>query len=426
MNFDLDINNYTKNELYEMFELPFNSDITSFQMKESKIRENILNSKEINREIQTKTLEFLKKAKHILFNTNVNTNVNTSNNKNNFVNTIMKKINSISNTNEELIETQLENTEEHMVQVRNNTPYVNSFPTDYFPGVINPIKKKINHFNLNIDTKFRENYYATISTNINLQLPIQINNVLSMTLSAIEIPLSILNISKQLGNNFFTVTLTDTNESKVVSIPSGNYDYKGLVNLINNQLTLLGGDFANIVFSINNTTINSSNNGTGQTIVGCAPNTSFNFSLDFQANRFGNDDINTPLPLKFGWTLGFRYGIYTNNQNYVSEGVADITGSRYFYLVVDDYNNSVNNNFYSAFNSSLLNKNILARISLENSAINNTFQNTLKIVGNKREYYGPVNIQNLTIQLLDDYGRLLDLNNMDYSFCLSMDIVYDI
>jgi hypothetical protein len=124
--------------------------------------------------------------------------------------------------------------------------------------------------------------------------------------------------------------------------------------------------------------------------------------------------------------LGFRNGIYVNNLNYVSESVVDITGPRYFFLVVDDYNNSVNNSFYSAFNSSLLNKNILARISLENSAINNTFQNTLKIVGNKREYYGPVNIQNLTIQLLDDYGRLLDLNNMDYSFCLSMDIVYDI
>ena len=422
MNFDLDINNYTKKELYEMFELPFNCDITSFEMKESKIRENITSSKEINIEIQKKTLEFLKKAKQILF----NTNVNTGNNKNNFVNTIMNKINSISNTNEELIETQLENTQEHMVQLRNSTPYVNSFPVDYFPGVINPIKKKINHFNLNIDSKFRDNYYATSPTNFNIQLPILINNVLSMTLSAIEIPLTTFNVSKQLGNNFFTITLTDTYESQVITIPSGDYDYIGLEKLINGELTLLGGDFANIVFLINNVTINSANNGTGQTIVGCAPNTSFNFSLDFQANRFGNDDINTPLPLKFGWLLGFRNGIYINNQNYVSEGIVDITGSRYFYLVVDDYNNSVNNSFYSAFNSSLLNKNILARVSLENASLNNTFNNTLKIVGNKREYYGPVNIQNLTIQLLDEYGRFLDINNMDYSFCLSMDIVYDI
>jgi hypothetical protein len=28
--------------------------------------------------------------------------------------------------------------------------------------------------------------------------------------------------------------------------------------------------------------------------------------------------------------------------------------------------------------------------------------------------------------LLDGYGRVVDLNNMDYSFCLTMTIVYDI
>jgi hypothetical protein len=418
MNFDLNINNYTKKELCEMFELPINCDITIFEMKESKIRENIMNSKEISKEIQKNTLDFLKKAKHILFNKNENDDY--------VENKIMKKINSISNANHELEQIRLENMDEHMVQVRNNTTYVNSYPTDYFPGVINPIKKKINHFNLNIDTKFRENYYSTSSTNINIMLPMLINNVLSMKLSAIELPLTIFNVSKQFGNNFFTVTLTDTNESKVVAIPSGNYNYTGLVNSINNQLNILGGNFANIVFIINNVATNNNNNGTGQTMVGCAANTSFNFELNFQADRYGNDDKNIPLPLKFGWTLGFRNGIYTNNQNYVSEGVVDITGPRYFYLVVDDYNNSVNNNFYSAFNSSVLNKNILARISLENSAVNNTFQNTLKIVGDTREYYGPVNIQNITIQLLDDYGRIVDLNNMDYSFCLSMQTVYDI
>jgi len=418
MNFDLNINNYTKKELCEMFELPINCDITIFEIKESKIRENIMNSKEISKEIQKNTLDFLKKAKHILFNKNENDDY--------LENKIMKKIDSISNATHELQQIRLENIDEHMVQVRNNTTYVNSYPTDYFPGVINPIKKKINHLNLNIDTKFRENYYSTSSTNINIQLPMLINNVLSMKLSAIELPLAIFNVSKQFGNNFFTVTLTDTNESKVVDIPSGNYNYIGLVNSINNHLNILGGDFANIVFIINNVATTNSNNGTGQTMVGCAANTSFNFELNFQADRFGNDDKNIPLPLKFGWLLGFRNGIYTNNQNYVSEGIVDITGPRYFYLVVDDYNNSVNNNFYSAFNSSLLNKNILARISLENSAFNDTFQNTLKIVGDTREYYGPVNIQNITIQLLDGYGRIVDFNNMDYSFCLSMQTVYDI
>jgi hypothetical protein len=75
-----------------------------------------------------------------------------------------------------------------------------------------------------------------------------------------------------------------------------------------------------------------------------------------------------------------------------------------------------------------LNKNILARISLKQYDVVSSEQilqqNT--IVATPREYFGPVNVQNLTIQLLDEYGRIVDLNNMDYSFCLSLVTVYDI
>jgi hypothetical protein len=99
------------------------------------------------------------------------------------------------------------------------------------------------------------------------------------------------------------------------------------------------------------------------------------------------------------------------------------------YLVVDDYNTSVNNNFYSLFNSSLLNKNILARISLQTSQFNPfnlVEQNNLANITTPREYFGPVNIQALTIQLLDEYGRILQLNNMDFSFCLTLTTIYDL
>ena len=148
--------------------------------------------------------------------------------------------------------------------------------------------------------------------------------------------------------------------------------------------------------------------------------------MNFQADRFGNDDRNTPLPLKFGWILGFRNGIYINNLNYVTEGLLDLTGSKYLYLVIDDYNNSVNNSFYSAFNSSILNKNILARISLQANTFNILQQNNLNILTTPREYFGPVNIQTMNIQLLDEYGRVVDLNNMDFSFCLTLTTVYDL
>ena len=128
----------------------------------------------------------------------------------------------------------------------------------------------------------------------------------------------------------------------------------------------------------------------------------------------------------FGWIIGFRNGVYTNNLNYVSEGVVDVTGPKYMFLAIDDYKNNVNNNFYSAFNSSILNKNILARISLQANTFNVLEQNNLNLVTTPREYFGPVDIQILNVQLLDEYGRIVDLNNMDFSFCLTLTTVYDL
>jgi hypothetical protein len=190
-------------------------------------------------------------------------------------------------------------------------------------------------------------------------------------------------------------------------------------------MTNIGGLFQNIVFGIN---INN-NNGSGQMFVGIDASyigPAITFSLNFQADRNGIDDRSTPLPLKLGWTFGFRNGFYENSLNYVSEGVVDLLGPRYLYLVVDDFNNNVNNNFYSAFNSSILNKNILARISLQANTFNIFTENNLNIVTTPRQYFGPVKILNLNIQLLDEYGRVIDLNNMDYSFSLTFQTAYDL
>ena len=420
MNFDLNINNYQKNELKEMFDLPANYDSLLVDIKEAKLRESILKNKEIKNEVRMKTIYFLTEAKKILLG-DVYQKVEYA----------KEKVQDYFNSIYDLKSVKIDDADnEHMVQVRENRPYLSSFPSEFFPGVINPLKRRINKQNLNIDTRFRENYYGSPSTNFNVTLPLMINNVLTMQLAAIELPTTFYNISKQYGNNFFTLTVTDssvpTTETQVVNIPDGNYTYTGIVNLLNTIMTNLGGLFQNIVFGIN---INT-NNGSGQMFVGIdsipiiSPVTSF--SLNFQADRNGIDDRNTPLPLKLGWTFGFRNGIYENNLNYVSEGVVDLLGPRYLYLVVDDFNNNVNNNFYSAFNSSILNKNILARISLQANTFNIFSENNLNIVTTPRQYFGPVKIQNLNIQLLDEYGRIIDLNNMDYSFSLTFQTAYDL
>jgi len=423
MNFDLNIDNYSRDELAEMFELPPNFDQNIIEIQEAKLKDSIIKNKDIPQNLQKKTVDFLFKAKNIILN---------SSNQNDTTSTPISFFKNVYGLNNNMVKTQLQpGTDEHMVQITPDTPYSMSSPSLFFPGKFNPIKKRTVQKILSIDTRFRDNYYSTLPSNFVFNLPTNFNNVLQMQLLSFEIPQVYFLISKNYGNNFFNIKVNGV--SDIVIIPQGNYDPTTLTTIINQSLTNLGGDFANVVFSCNFINFNTVVTGTGQMMVGFNGNqtngTDATLELNFQANINGIPDNATPLPLKLGWLLGFRNGIYINNQNYVSEGIVDYIGSRYFYLIVDDYNVNVMNNFYGAFNSSILNKNILARISTN---INTTTQNYMleqvnnQIVAPIREYFGPVNINNINIQLVDEFGRFVELNNMDYSFTLSLTSVYDI
>jgi len=411
MNFDLNIENYATEELIQMFELPTNFDENIVNIKDTKLRENISNNREINNETKMKTLKFISEAKNIILNF-----LQKQNGK------FKEKIEDFYNSSYQLKSSELEDKDEHMVQVREEKPYLSSFPSEFFSGIINPLKKRTIKKNLNIDSRFRENYFSSTSSNFNLNMPLNINNVVQMQLAAIELPTSYYVISKQYGNNFFSLSVNGS--TTIVNIPSGNYDQTTIITAINNQLALLGAPYNLVAFVVN---LTGGTTGSGQTMVGeITSGTVTSIELDFQTDKNGIDDRGTPLPLKFGWLLGFRNGNYANNLNYVSEGILDVSGPKYVYLVLDDHNNNVNNSFFSAFNSSILNKNILARISVQANPFHTLQQNNLNIVTTPREYFGPVNLQIMNIQLLDEYGRILDLNNMDFSFCITLTTVYDI
>jgi hypothetical protein len=413
MNFDLNIDNYTKDELIQIFELPSNFDKNILEIKEAKLKNSIVHNREIDNNTREKTINFLNKAKETILDNIYKQVIKLNDN-----------IYNSYNTNYNLKSTLLENTNDHMVQTRKEESYTSSFPDNIYPGVINPLKRRTTKKVLNIDSRFRSNYFTNPSTNYSMSLPFQLSDVVEMQLSAIELPTTYFVMSKQLLNNFFYITVDSS--SALVSVPEGNYDQNTIMTAINNQLNLLGEPFDQVNFRTN---LQNGITGTGQTLVGFIDvdkNRNSNISLNFQSDSYGNYDVGTPLPLKLGWLLGFRNGVYTNNLNYVSEGVVDITGSKYIYLVVDDFNNSVNNGYYNAFNDSILNNNILARISLTANPFSILQQTNLNIVTTPRQYFGPVNIQNLHIMLLDEYGRVFDLNNMDYSICLNLTTIYDI
>lgn len=453
MSFDLNIENYTRNELIEMFELPSNFDKESIELKQEKLIGNIINNIQINNDTKMKTINFITKAKSMLLNGNNSETKNKQKNIGTGSGTTDTQSTSgmyrppLSDTGKQVEEqmhnlldridnykfrtTMLEDPNEHMIQTRSKSQYVFSYPNEFYSGVINPLRKLTVKKNLNIDSRFRDNYYSTSSSNFNINLPLNIENVLDIRLNSIELPTTYYAVSKQYGNNFFTITvaLNDGSVSTtVITIPSGNYIQTAIMDIINTQLTLAGSPFSYVAFIIN---LTGTHTGTAQTMVGTNPaiigsDTVTYIELNFQTDRNGLEDRNTPLPLKFGWILGFRNGVYTGNLNYVSEGVVDLSGPKYLYLVVDDYNNNVINRFFSAFSSSILNKNILARISLTATYFNILQQDNLNLVTSIREYLGPVNLQTMNIQLLDEYGRIVDLNNMDFSFSLLITTVYDI
>ena len=438
--FDLSIKHYNIRELEDIFELPPSYDASIVEMKETKLRQNIMSDPSVDTQIKMRTVAFLADAKKKII-TTLQTNTGPVGPKP----VVAEKTGVVQGPAEGAVVKDPEAPNDEMAEnslIQHKVdPYILSNPSKYFKGQYNPLNKRIIKKSLNIDTRFRENYFQTSPSNFQIDLPMRFNNVVSMQLAAMELPTSFYNIDRALGNNFFALIDPIHNITQMIVIPDGNYTYADLINIINTVISKIAlirqapngsnvtVSFKDVVFTLD---INLES-GSGRVIVGLAKCNSYtipdidacNFILSFQTDYDGKPDFITPLPLKFGWMLGFRNGVYTNNISYVSEGLIDLSAPRYVFLSIDDHNNSVSDGFISVYSSSVLNRNILARISVRGNVFNYMAQNNLSTTTYPREYFGPVNIQRMNIQLLDEYGRILNLHNMDFSFCLNFDVIYD-
>lgn len=393
---------------------------------------------------------------------------------------------------------------------------------------------------VNVDTRFRNNYYTTRSTDFTITLPYKISDVISTRLAAYEIPCTYHTISAALKNNKFWITgivlekqtedvggplLKDGHDdykrlnvglkplSFEVTIPDGNYfawyaDRRpGLIlqNTINSAIQTTIKDKLTGIFlkqietettdAIKNnsflndpyiwegeeddyTTVNvarlrekiaslrlfyTTNRSSGKSaFVGNSTNTDGTFAawriteytIIFTEilDDFNVSEIGMELPNTLGWILGFRLPEYTatplsadrydlginiaygtNEAVVLSEGVCDLRGPKYAYIGVEDFNNNSHEHYLGAFNAGNMKSDVLARISTS------TFENVLDAgiqanvsddmsttINNTRYYHGPVDIQQLKISLYDEFGRIMDLNEMDWSLALSFEQMHDV
>ena len=426
---NLDIQKYSISELEIFFKLNDGYNGYEIEEKETQLKKRILKSKYSNdKEFIQKLLHFVANAKYLL--------------KSNLSFSLTDDSNSTNTRELEVI---------HKPLVQYPHDYNNSFQREFVPGVMNPLRVNEIVKCLTIDTRFRDNFFKTESTDFILTLPEPMKRVVSMQITDLEIPVTFYNITDYYCNNFLHITIYHYDLSlnpldnsgniipnlpvitskKCYTLPNSNYNAVDLINKMNELFAPTDANgvllYPNSIFSYIQFTIDITPNGSGTALVTLSPNPLFalffqSIEMDFTIDVHGLND-NTPQHRKFGWLLGFTKSKYCGSPSYTGESVVDPATIRYIYLSINDFNYNRNDSFVTAFYDSVIDKNIICRIPINSTYFSIIFQNNLPI--EPRQYFGPVDIQKLQIRLYDDYGRILQMNGANFSFCLKFKMIYE-
>jgi len=313
------------------------------------------------------------------------------------------------------------------------------------PGVINPVKYSTIVSSINIDSRFRPNYFNSKSTDLHITLPERIDNIVSYRVGSIEIPFyAIYAVSQLIGNNAIQIVWGNTaaySDTFTIVIPDGNY------YTTDDSTDVLAS--ASIETTINTILLSNTTGSTGNSGLGLsgilnyqidqisgksvfsqpAGATPIYFKVIVNVRSNGNPIYESPLLSFLGWNLGFRNAEYISNNNgtghygaVVSEALLAFKATSYIFIAIDDYNNSVNDYYSAVFSDSFAIKNVITRVNV--GLLREISEASSTQLNRQRNFFGPVNIQKLRITLYDNFGRILDLNNMDWNMELIFECIY--
>ena len=319
------------------------------------------------------------------------------------------------------------------------------FSNENQTNLINPIKRETTTKLLNINSRFRQNYYNTKSSDFTFELPQVLKNVTKLTIISVQIPKSHYSFSSNLGTNEFNVELFDmsangtniANNKKVnVKILEGEYNASLLENYLNNYVFTKDSSLNRIACKIDEITrkfrfFRDYRSDVSGGVPESTDDVVYGFNLDWRLQ----ENLERPIALNMGWILGYRKQYcewnrdyvdssnvsYSKQEGYNPEGVYNNVSTKYFILSINDFNNNYGPSLLSPFQeSSFTDENTIAKIPLNPSS---TFEDIF--FQSKRTYFGPVNIKRLHIKLLDEHGRVVDLNNTDFALSIQIDQLYD-
>ena len=306
--------------------------------------------------------------------------------------------------------------DDHNIIKHNEAKKEEIFQVNVKSGTINPLTIKTLKKVIAIDTRFRDNYESSSSTDFVINLPNAFKKVLSLQVINYQLPYTIYSISKKTGSNSFYV---DTN---LIELMDGTYDENSLVQEIQKKLP------HNIEIEFNSIS--------AKFIFTSKNHHVFSLNFDYIENATMNYNLATNIDknqLTLGWIMGFRNNKiikngkqtvikYEGSNSYEAEYCYEGgLSNKYYLLSVNDYQNNHNNAFVSAFKyQTLTDNNILCKMT------NSKEDGTKTVLYPKRIYFGPTNINKLHIKIYDEYGRILDVNNGDLSIEIECEILYDL
>jgi hypothetical protein len=436
---DLNLENYTYYELLGLFKIDNNDNRNNIIFKlDQKI------NKLIDNKLDDYIINFFKKAKNIIIVINgLLINDDISNDKiESFMSSIYKidrienislitpidLINKITNLN-------IDDNSNTIIKDDDNQPNYNVNKMEYklnnksnpvfnvalnelSPGDLNSIKRITQLLNLNINSCFRHNYYQNSPTDFLYNLPIEIKNVSAMRLVSIEIPNAWYLFSSKKKNNIFYITTYDKinkiTKEYTIEIPDGNYNFETVEHYLNTTYfyeSNIDYPLKYIKFYINPNSLKS----TFEIINDPKYDYTLKFSIGLNQNV-----MNTA-----GWILGFRLATYFNITSLISEALFDAGGDRYIYLSINDFQYNNNTSNIVCFDNNILNEDVIAKIPMENGKLSLVINDNNNNLAKLRRYNGPINLSKLQIKLLDQFGSVIDLNNMDFSMTLELQILYE-
>jgi len=438
---NLNVNSYSDSELCNILKLPSNYSVNQLEHSVGSLTQVVSNSLGIQN--QNDILIFINESKNRLSNK-------------------LKNNNSMPNPS----------------QMDFNANVYHNLALQPSTGLNNPNKQRINKRIVLIDSQFRQNVLKSsdkapgfndreFNTDFTLDLSEPLHDVVSISISSVQIPTTWYTFDHHLGNTSFS---TSGPPHECLNIEPGNYSVQGL----NEAIRAKDPSFNLIVSS---KTQKVSIYGTDSSFVFYKKGGLIDCSHTCVGGSFVNQNL--------GWNLGFRridasgelssVDIPLDEASKITADVpANIYGPKYFLLELNDYNQAqINSGIVSVSDRSssitaintganrgsnqekltkaqiysqnaMLSKNndkpntsdrvygpvskdVLAFIPLDGinrptearpEASNTPLIEDVSDVNVPRVYSGPVKIDKLRIRLLDDKGNLVNLHDNDWSFTL--------